>query len=445
MILARSSVGVEVGDKDLRLAVMRSSLGKVQLDGVHRIAGFVEMNDEERKKAIRTLVRNVRIPTTRVYLSVPRTQGIVRQINLPADLGQKVADAMKLQVETLSPWPLDEIYWDFVTEPPKKNRKLSTTTIAIIPKVVLDPWIAFFKAVGVPLSGATLSSLAYGHGANVLWSGAIPTVILHLQQSCTEGVVVNGSYLAAMTVPSTEGAIAPKAFVDRLLSVAKLPSGDGSRLLVCGGDLDPSFVEENPHLPIENAKPESSGDFGALATALLPLKESLFKSNLVPPQMRHRQSQLRLIPTCILGFLSVCICAALFVREPYQNTVYASRLDAEIQKIAPQVKEVANQEAELNELSGRYRALTAHLQNHDYNLEALRELARVLPPTAFLSNYAYQDGAMTISGVAPSASEIQNLLENSPILKGVEFTTSVTRDDSGKDRFTLKMAVGVAK
>ncbi|HYR89048.1 MAG TPA: PilN domain-containing protein [Terriglobia bacterium] len=445
MIFSKTSVGFEVGDKDLCLAVMRSNLGKVQLDGVHRIAGFIEMNDEERKKAIRTLVKSVRVPTTRVYLSVPRTQGIVRQINLPGDLGQKVADVMKLQVETLSPWPLEEIYWDFVTEPPKKNRKLSTTTIAIIPKTALDPWIAFFKAVGIPLSGATLSSLAYGHGASVLWGGVVPTVILHLQQSCTEGVVVNGSFLAAMTAPSTEGTIAPKAFVDRLLSVAKLPSGDGSRLLVCGRDLDPSFTEENPHLPLENAKLEASGDFGALATALLPLKESAFKSNLVPPQLRYRESQLRLIPTFILGFVSLCVCAALFVREPYQNTVYASRLDVEIQKIAPQVKEVANQEAELNALSGRYRALAAHLQNHDYNLEALRELARVLPPTAFISNYSYQDGTMTISGIAPSASEIQNLLENSPILKGVEFTTSVTRDDSGKDRFTLKMAVGVAQ
>jgi len=67
----------------------------------------------------------------------------------------------------------------------------------------------------------------------------------------------------------------------------------------------------------------------------------------------------------------------------------------------------------------------------------------VLPPSAFLASYAYQGNTITISGIAQSASEIQNLLENSALFKGVEFTSAVTRDAIGKDRFTLKMVVGV--
>jgi Tfp pilus assembly protein PilN len=222
-----------------------------------------------------------------------------------------------------------------------------------------------------------------------------------------------------------------------------MTSAEDARLVVCGGGLDPSAMADNPRLPIEDAKPESTNEFGAIATALLPFKESTFGSNLVPPALRHRDSQLRLIPSFVLGLLTICVGCALLAREPYQNTVYASRLDGEIRKIAPQVKEVAAQETELNQLSARYRALTTHLQSHDYNLEALRELARVLPPSAFLASYAYQGSTITISGIAQSASEIQNLLENSPLFKGVEFTTAVTRDAGGKDRFTLKMTVGV--
>ena len=138
----------------------------------------------------------------------------------------------------------------------------------------------------------------------------------------------------------------------------------------------------------------------------------------------------------------MCLGLALLLRDPYQNTVYASRLDAEIRKVAPQVKEVAGQEAEMNSLSGKSRALTAQLGNHDYNLEALRELARILPESAFVVSYGYQDGIVTISGFAQSASEIQNLLENSSVFKGVEFTNSVMRDSTGKDRFTMKMMAG---
>ena len=442
MILAKSSVGVEIAGRDLRLAVLRSSIGKLRLLATHRIAGFLDLDEEAKKKAIRTLVRNSRIPGLRVYLTLPREHGIVRQVDLPSEMAQKLAEVVRLQVETLSPWPLQEIYWDFGQEPQKKSRKLITITIAIVPRTILDPWIAFFKSVGFPLTGATLSSLAFGHGTNVLWKDDIPTIVLHQEQSYTEGIVVNGNRIAALTAPATEDTL-PKPVIDRLLPVAKLASAEGSRLLVCGEKPDASILVDNPRLPIESAKQEFTRDFGAIATALLPLKESTFKSNLVPLGLRYRESQLRLIPTYVLGILAVCIGVALLVRAPYQNTVYASRLDAEIKKVAPQVKEVASQEAELNQLSGKSRALTTHLQNHDYNLEALRELARVLPPSAFLASYAYQDGTITISGFANSASEIQNLLETSSMFKGVELTNSVTRDATGKDRFTMKMIVGV--
>ncbi|PYR99001.1 MAG: hypothetical protein DMG16_19355, partial [Acidobacteria bacterium] len=194
-----------------------------------------------------------------------------------------------------------------------------------------------------------------------------------------------------------------------------------------------------PRIPLENAKPQSTAAFGSIATSLVALKESPFRANLIPRDMRYRESRLQLVPTYLLVLLAICMGLAFLAREPYQNAVYASRLDAEIRKISPQVTEVAGQESELNQLSTRSRALTQHLQNREYNLEALRELARVLPSTAFLSSYSYQDGTITVSGFAQSASEIQSLLESSSLFKNVEFTSSVTRDSGGKDRFTLKM------
>lgn len=445
MFLAKSSLGIEISGNDLRLAVTRSHFGKLRLAAIHRIADFMTLSDEERNKAIRTLAKNHHLPTSRVYLAVPRDQGIVRQVDLPSDITHKLADIVKIQVETFSPWPLDEIYWDFAHESQKNGQKLTTVTIAIVPRSALDPWIRFFKSAGVPLSGATLSSLAYAHGVHTLWKDATVTLILHKEASYTEGVVVNHGRVAALTASSDGGSADTKAFVDRLLSVAKLPSAESSRVIMYGGNTDAEASEENPNLPLENAKPHAASDFGAIATALSPLKGSAFSSNLIPRELRYRESQLQLIPTYILGFLAIFMGLALLAREPYQTMAYSSRLDVEIQRIAPEVTEVSNQESELNQLSTRWRALTSVLQARDYSLEALRELTRVLPASAFVTNYSYQDGAITISGFAQSASEIQSLLENSLVFKGVEFTSSVTREASGKDRFSLKMTIEVAR
>jgi Tfp pilus assembly protein PilN len=203
--------------------------------------------------------------------------------------------------------------------------------------------------------------------------------------------------------------------------------------------------QEPVTLPLEDAKPESIGRFGAIACALAPLKKSAFQSNLVPPQARYRRSQLQLVPTYILIALTVLLGLGLLGREPYQMMTYASQIDEEVKRIAPTARDVATRQSELNKLSERYRALSGHLQNRDFNLEALREFARSLPPTSWLGNYSYQDGTITVSGTAESATEVQKLLEDSPLFKDVQFTGGVTKDDKERDRFTLKAVIEVAK
>src|SRR5262249_43623993 len=156
------------------------------------------------------------------------------------------------------------------------------------------------------------------------------------------------------------------------------------------------------------------------------------------PGQRYRRNQLRLIPTYVLLVLTLLMGLLMLFREPYQAMVYASKLDVEIQAISPAIRELSVEEAELNRLSEKYRVLTNHFQSRDSNLDAIREISRILPQTAWLTSYSYQEGAISVSGFAPSAADVQKALEDSPLFKDVQFTNSVTRDASGKDRFAVK-------
>ena len=209
MFFLRNSTGIEVGEKDLTIAVARSAFGKMRLVSIHRVPGFMGLAEEDRKKALRGLLKANRVPASNVYLSLPRDQGIVRQIQMPTEIKRKLPEVVKLQVDTLSPWPAAEIYWDFSVEVPKKDQKLLTVTIVMIPRTQVDPWITFFRSVGLPLSGTALSSVAQGHGICALWSDATPSIVLHREESYTEGILVQGSRLAAFTGPSAEGDIVP--------------------------------------------------------------------------------------------------------------------------------------------------------------------------------------------------------------------------------------------
>src|SRR5437667_3297886 len=353
-------MGIEIGETDLTIAVARNSFGKLRLVSLYRLDALMTLGEEERKKTIQSFLKANRIPTARVYLSLPREQGIVRQVQLPGDIHNRLPDVVKIQVETLSPWPVAEIYWEFAAEAPKKDQKVITVTIVIVPRVHLDPWIVFFKSAGIPLSGASLSSVAQAHGINILWKEPKPTIVLHREPSYMEGVFVNGSRFAALTAPSAENTALPSILVDRLLSAAKLQSVEDARLIACG-DSEAFAAHGNPPLPLEDAKPDAANQFGPVAAALLPFKESAFKSNLIPPELRYRESRMRLVPAFALAALAILMGSALLGREPYQNKVYAAQLDSAIKTVAPKVKEVADQEKDLEQWSRRYRALTCQL------------------------------------------------------------------------------------
>lgn len=440
-----TSAGIEISGKDLRIAVLRSVMGKLRFVQSLEISGFVDLSREEQNVSIANLIRKHKLPGGRVYLSLPRDGGIVRQIEFPVEVREKLKSVVMLQLETLCPWPIEEIYWDFVEEAPRKSAKTISATVVMIPRVALDPWIEFFKSVKLPLSGASLSSVSCAHGVRALWTDDVPTIVLDCETGYVEASLLQGNRLTSVTDHTGETGSAAKAAVERLLALGRVSSPERARVIVYGSASASLESFERIAIPMENAKAESSDRFGAVASALAGLKKTAFDSNLVPRQLRYRQNQLQLIPTYVLIVLAVLLGMAIAAREPYQAMLYGSQLETEIQQIAPQVREVSSQEAELNKLSEKYRALVSHLEMRDSNLEAMKELSRSLPAAAWLASYTYQDGAISISGFAVSASEVQKALEDAALFKDVQFTTSVTRDAAGKDRFTLKASVEAPK
>ncbi len=440
-MLFRTSVGIEISGKHLRIAVVRGFTGRLRFVQSLEIPGFVDLAPEEQRASVSKLVQRHKLPSGHVHLSLPRDRGVVRQMEFPLEVREKLRSAVTLQLETLSPWPAEEVYWDFAEETPKKGAKNIRITVGIVPRVALDPWIDFFKTVKLPLSGACLSSVACAHGVRALWTDEAPAFVLDCETGCVEASLIQGTRLISITEKTDDPATAVKTVVARLIAAGRVTSPESARLLAYGSMAAAAGSLDRITLPIENAKPETVDRFGAVAAALAGLKKTAFDVNLVPRPLRYRQNQLQLVPTYVLIVFAVLLGLGMAARDPYQSMVYASRLDAEIQKIAPEVRDVASQESELNRLSEKYRALAAHLQGRDFNLEVLRELSRSLPPAAWLTNYSFQDGTITISGFAGSASEVQKALEDTALLKEVQFTTSVTRDASGKDRFTLKASI----
>ena len=68
---------------------------------------------------------------------------------------------------------------------------------------------------------------------------------------------------------------------------------------------------------------------------------------------------------------------------------------------------------------------------------------RFRTPTGFQIS-RYEDGRVTISGLAADTSLLQGLLEADPLFQEVQFAGAVTPDPSGSSRFTLEMTLEAA-
>jgi Tfp pilus assembly protein PilN len=441
-LIPHTTVGAEIADQDLRIAVVRDFAGKRRLVRTEVLAGFLGLSDEDRGPALLAVFKRTKISGLNVHLSFPGNCGIVRDLEFPAAqaLEANLRSAVTLQVESLSPWPVDEIYWDCAWETEKGARSI-VVHVGIVPRQVVDPWIGLFRSLGLALTGASLSSLSWAHGAITFWGTSRPAIVMAAENAYVEGTLIRDGRIHAATMEGSNPSELLPRCASQLMRSGRLESPEQLHVLVHGAAAPETEIDAS-QLPV-TAGTDARNSFGAISTALLGLTRSGFRLNLIPSPLRFQRNRLQLVPAYLLGSVLVLLGLFAWLREPYQESLYAKQLDQESRRIAVEVRPVAQQEAQLNRASDRLKTLNSLIAARDGNLEALRELSRLLPPGTFLSSYSYQDKVVTISGVSESASAIQKLMEDSHVFHDAQFTSSITRDPSGKDRFSIRAAVQV--
>jgi general secretion pathway protein L len=146
---------IEAGTYSLTVKLVRRSMSS------ERILNAATVSSEDQRKQLQAILGST---SNRGFLSLARDQGIVRQLQLPVDVQQDLKSALTLQIEAISAWPEQDVYWDFIVDRPADKPKWLSITVIIIPKSILDPWLRLFESCNLPLSGATLD----GYDVNVI-------------------------------------------------------------------------------------------------------------------------------------------------------------------------------------------------------------------------------------------------------------------------------------
>jgi Tfp pilus assembly protein PilN len=189
--------------------------------------------------------------------------------------------------------------------------------------------------------------------------------------------------------------------------------------------------ENGPHVQ------ESASTLGLAFTGMV--RRPSVRMNLLPAELRVRQTRWAYVPTVILGLAIIALLAALFFRQVAQNRVLIGELDQEIQSLKAPVEKAQSVRNQADALGNKIKAIEEVLRKRDMNLEILKELSALLPQDTFLSSYSYRDGIIQLTGLSGSSSDLIQRMEQSALFKDVVQRGPIVKDSqTGKDRFTLE-------
>jgi Tfp pilus assembly protein PilN len=137
--------------------------------------------------------------------------------------------------------------------------------------------------------------------------------------------------------------------------------------------------------------------------------------------------------TVVLGILAL-------LAPGWREQRHLSHLNTEIARLEPTVKDA---DRVLRELE-RKRKLIATADGVEAAairpLPVLRDLTELLPNDAWLTTVSLDPKGVELTGAASAASTLIPLLENSPRLERVEFSSPVTRSRDNKEQFRIRAA-----
>ena len=395
-----SGVGIEIGARDLEVAVARVRPSGVSVLGRCAIENFAARPAAEWGSEYARFLKNLGMAHLSATVLLPRRELIARNLPLAGVASKDVESAIRFQLDTLHPYGDEEVCWGWSP----LNR--GTALIGIARKEIVDRYVQLFNEAGVAVSSFTCSAAAV-HAAIRLNGHAENSGFVALTQTASGGVEVYGES-ESRPVFSAEFEMPPQRAAALALSELRLPP-----------DTEPVTLESVLPKPLVNPVAND------LARAPLPYATALAgacpmlspAANILPKEHRRFNSRMIFVPTMVLASVVILLTAAIFAYSAYADKQYLASLNTLINRISPRAQLAGQLDREFDNAKARVRFLDDYRERPRADLDTLNELTRLISPPAWTSVIEINRDRVTISGEAPQAATLQTILNSSPLFQ----------------------------
>lgn len=392
------------------------------------------------------------LPARNAALGLGRSVVTVKPIDLPAVAGD-VRHMVGFELERHLPFPAEEACYDFVVlptsvaeRPPGGDQRV---LIAAADRRVVDAALrlaedARLRPTSLTVAAHNLPTLArVPRGAHIAW--------VHRAAGATDVLLLAGdTVVLSRSLPGTDEAVVAEELKRSLLALrwrgcdAVWVSGDPETAQVPGpnplADLgapvtEPAWTPRAAH-HIDALADEHRG---ALQLALaVAAGRGVRPLELLPTAVRPRRLTRQQTFTVGMAAATAVLGIIALLAPGWREQRHLSRIDREIARLDPDVKAV---DRVLRDLE-RKRKLLAVVNGVEAAgvrpLPVLRDLTEILPNDAWLTTVSLDAKGVELTGAASAASALIPLLENSPRLERVEFSSPVTRGRDNREQFRIR-------
>lgn len=472
MISLDSSIGIDIKEDRLVMVCVQKSLNGMTLRH-HEVIPLPTLAESKEKRervvinGIDDFIKKVKIKDFKVFLSIPRTEVLLRYLRLPLTAKENLEQVLKYELERYIPFPTEDVYFDFQIL--KEEEKWLHIFLTVAKKDVIHSYLDMFSLTNLYPSSLEISATAlfnaFMNSNEAQEEGA--HALIDLRRNYWElGLIMGGILAYSRAFAWKDGDMSYFSQVKKGLQSALFHiSNEGPlntqnapyeplRAIILNGiELDQKMVDE---FLKQDEIPSSMGlrpirlkdipsNFRSLATAygtaLKGLRKVPLRINLIPVDLRRHLKRSSLIPTAVLGALVLFLGLAWGSSVLIKERRLLRKLDAQIEQLEPEVSAVEEMQTQISQLEKKLDILKKIKRESPSQLEILRELTAVIPENTWLNRFVCRRGKVEIEGQAPSASDLIAILERSPLFRDARFPAPITKTSDGLERFKMEATI----
>ncbi len=420
-----SGIGLSLGQRDLRVAVVR-----VRPTGPTLAAETVIQDFRDRPAAEwgNELQRFLAAHEAEHYVALallPREEVLLRMVPLPGLSDEDTGSAIRLQVDSLHPWGDEEdVAFDW-----QRLGETALCAVALARRERVDHYTALFAESGVKLAGLSFAASVVYRASRLFGgeSSGSRLAVAGLAGHAGGMVEVYGEseawpLLSAQFDLPVERAVGLSAAEMRIEVPEEIP--DVFSLL-------PQTVKapDTADLSDQARSMRAPAYAAALAAACLHLGEPL---NLLPAALRRGVSKAVYAPTVLLGTILGVLLLGLVFEGSWLDRNHQERLQAEIRRLGPAAQKLESIDRQTAAMAERIRLIDGFRKRPASDLDVVREINRLLPPPAFVQQLTIDEQTVFVAGEADQAESLLKAFDSSPLFRETEFTMPLNRGQSGE-------------